>query len=865
MAGVLSCTVAYGQSSSPASTEPATLAVNIERQTVREALRAFGEQTGIQVLFRSEGVTTKGVISQGVVGQFSAQEVLARLLANTGLKYEFVNAHTVRISSANASSVKEAADPDPNGSSSGNSQSAQPNESSATTPSVASEAGRDEETKRSEYKVEEVIVTAQKREERLQDVPVAMSVLDPQSLAAGGQNKLLDYFATVPGLSVSDSGFMPGTTYITIRGLSTGLYQNSTTATVIDDVPTGSGSAIVFGQVTAPDIDPGDLQRIEVLKGPQGTLYGADSLGGLVKYVTVDPSTSAFSGRVEAGGVDLPEGGLGYVVRASANIPVSDAIAIRASGFSRGDPGYAEDVTTSQNNINSAHTYGGRVAALWRPSNDISLKVSALLQRSNLDGPSYFNAALSRTGIVQPTLGYFKYTGQGFANSAYTQQQLYTATLKANIAGAELVSVSGYNINKLHGNRDYGSALDGIFHPPGQTVTGLGSLQDFQTGSFTQELRLSASVDHWLDWLVGGFYTHQSSPYSDNYQNLYEMNPATGILGQELEYAPVALNFTEYAVFGDVTIHLSDRFDVQLGGRGAWNKQTYNTEDIGPVIPQVYPATQIQPPDTFISPTLHASGHAFTYLVTPQFKISPNLMIYARLASGYRIGAPNANYGQAGVPEYYNPDTTTNYELGFKGEFLQSRLSVETSVYHISWHDFQIAIENPFYFETNAGDAKSNGVEVSLQAHPTRGLTLTAQGSYNHAVLTQNLPAAAVAAGAYGLSGTPLPYSIPWSGGVTVNQDIPFSNDWTGFVGGQVTYVGVRYGELTSLRAQFPAYTTVNLLTGVRRHSWLFNLYVDNVADTRGILSAASSLANGGYYGTITRPRTVGLNVIRNF
>jgi len=269
---------------------------------------------------------------------------------------------------------------------------------------------------------------------------------------------------SVPGLSVQGNAYLPGSLYITIRGLSTGETSNPTVGAVIDDVPVTSGSYLAYGNLTAPDIDPSDLSRIEVLKGPQGTLYGADSLGGLIKYVTTDPSTAAISGRAEVTGVDVPDGSAGYAVRGAVNIPLSDSLAVRISGFDRHDPGYTNDIVTGQYNVNTADVYGGHVAGLWRISADVSLKVSALVQQTNGNGGSYFNAQLGPKGTVEPTNGYLNYGAEAFANPYRRQQQLYSSTFKARVAGVDLVAVSGYNVNKLTSVIDQGNSVDGYYN-----------------------------------------------------------------------------------------------------------------------------------------------------------------------------------------------------------------------------------------------------------------------------------------------------------------------------------------------------------------------------------------------------------------
>src|SRR5580704_13705937 len=188
--------------------------------------------------------------------------------------------------------------------------------------------------------LEEIVVTAQKREERQQDAPVPTTALGGQTLIDSNQLRLQDYYTSVPGLNLTNNG--GGQSVVAIRGLTTGAGANPTVGIVVDDAPFGSTRSLAGS--FAPDIDPGDLARVEVLRGPQGTLYGASSLGGLIKFVTADPSTDHLSGRVQTGISDVYNGNqLGYNVRGSINVPLSDAVAVRASGFTREDPGYIDN------------------------------------------------------------------------------------------------------------------------------------------------------------------------------------------------------------------------------------------------------------------------------------------------------------------------------------------------------------------------------------------------------------------------------------------------------------------------------------------------------------------------------------------
>jgi iron complex outermembrane receptor protein len=391
----------------------------------------------------------------------------------------------------------------------------------------------------------------------------------------------------------------------------------------------------------------------------------------------------------------------------------------------------------------------------------------------------------------------------------------------------------------------------------------------------SEELRVSSSIGHWLDWRLGGFYTHESTTGVGTF-NAADLN--TGAIAGTFYGSDNTITFSEYAVFGDVTAHITDRFDVGLGGRESWNHQVFNEVDFGPAVGVFDGAPS---PNTL--PTERADGSAFTYQVTPRFKISPDVMVYARVASGYRIGGPNSDafkpaYQGFGIPSNYAPDRTTNYEVGVKGDLFERQLSFDVAVYYIDWKNFQITVMKPFFLGTqevipsytaNAGNAKSEGIELSLTAHPMQGLTITAEGTYDDAVLTQNLPAASTA---YGPKGDRLPYSMRVSGGFSVNQDIHLTNEWVGFLGGSVNYVGSRPYEFTSSATQsrvlFPGYTQLNLRAGARYDSWQTNLYVNNVADKRGIAGMLPGYGvgvTGGYYATIIQPRTVGLSISRTF
>jgi iron complex outermembrane recepter protein len=702
----------------------------------------------------------------------------------------------------------------------------------------------------------EVLVTAQKRSERLQDVPVPITVVNTEALAETNQTRIQDFFQTVPGLmdTGGNSGTRGGSSLLSIRGLSTGDVTGPTVGILIDDVPYGASTGVGLGSAQFPDVDPSDLARTEVLRGPQGTLYGASTLGGLIKFVTIDPSTDGLSGHVQVLGDDVKSGQAGWGVRGSVNVPLSDDIAIRASAFSRRDPGYVENITTGQSYSNQADVEGGRLAALWRASDALSVKVSALLQNTNGDG----DGSIDVNSLGQPLFGDLRQARLRGTGGYSVRLRMYTATVNAKFGDLDFTSISGYSTNtyaNVHDATDsFGSFASQFF---GVSGAGLGTFLDSK--KFTQEFRLASPTDQTFAWLIGAFYNHESNPVN---QTNPAIDPATGIkVGDIVDFNyPSSLN--EYALFGDLTVNFTDQFNVQLGGRESENRQVYNETDTGPFVPvaEGYPTP-------LIYATERTKENSFTYLVTPQFKFSPHLMAYARFASGYRPGGPNFTAILYDAPVHYGPDKTYNYELGAKGDLFDHRLTFDASVYYISWRDIQIELTDlntGLGYFANGGTAKSQGVELSVQARPVDGLELGANFALGDAELTQALPLTS----SYGAAGDRLPYSTKFSGSLSAEQDVALAERWQGFAAGVLSYTGDRPGEFagsaTSTRIDLPGYSRLDLRVGLRHDSWTCSLFVNNVTDQRGTLTNFS-LGHGFRAVNYIQPRTVGVSVSKNF
>jgi outer membrane receptor protein involved in Fe transport len=817
---------------------------SIAAQALEPALHILAKERDFQVVYRSEVVGD--LRTPGAAGELTANEALQQLLSGTGLTFEYLDEKTVTIVPAGekddaAAMTKEAVAL----------HTAQADDASAVDASNTAHSAEGSQ----EMKLEEIVVTAQKRVERLQDVPVPVTVLSAETLVNNNQLRIQDYYKKIPGLAITPQ--FGGATSIALRGIDAGP-GNPTVGVTIDDVPYGGSTILGNGQYV-PDLDPSDLAQIEVLRGPQGTLYGASSMGGLLKFVTVTPATDSFSGRLQAGASDVRNGDkLGFNIRGAVNVPLSDTWAVRASGYTRTDPGYIKDSVSGRDGLNQTDATGGRVSALWRPSQDFSIKLGALIQDLDvLDTPE----VQVGPGFGELEHGTLAGSLPGFRLdrlAGYRQKsQAYDAVVSAKLAGAELTSITGYSVSTMDVSGDLrglASLSEALFG-----VAGTPTIGDHRSTKLTQELRFSTSITEHIEWLAGAFYTDESSKA---HEGIFATDESTGELGSNtaLDLDGIYLDarfpatYEELAAFTNVTFRITDRFDVQVGGRQSRIEQTYSSRSFG----LFTGGTEVAPA---LVPEVETKADAFTYLLTPRFRISPALMMYARFASGYRAGGPNTNsVALSGISSQYDPDKTQNYEVGIKADVLEHALSFDASIYYIDWKDIQIrASSGGLNYTLNGGRAKSQGVELAVESRPLPGMTINAWVARNIAELTEDFPPDSTTPGR---SGQSLPGATPWSGNFSIDQDFPLGSLATGSVGGSWVYVGKREGGFGTLA--LPSYTQLDLRAGARYESWTLDLFLTNVADKRGSLSGTETPGAVSELVYI-RPRTVGISVSKSF
>ena len=697
--------------------------------------------------------------------------------------------------------------------------------------------------------VKEVIVTANKREENLRDVPQSVTALSGADLEAQRAFAFEDYVPRVPGMNLISS--QPGRTRLSLRGINAGGVS-ATIGTYVDETPYGSVTGLANGAVLAPDLDTFDMKRIEVLRGPQGTLYGASSLGGLLKFVTNAPDTSGFAGRVELNGEDTKSGQAGGSVKGMVNIPLGDKFAVRANAYSAYQGGFIDDPRRGERDVNSTHLSGGRISLLAQPIEPLSIRLSAVAQDISSRGSSTQDV----NRLTLDTLYGDLTQSRTFSVPSKVTYRIYNGTVNYDFGFANLVSATSYATLNQRVNEDatgqLGALVSSIFRQP----LGVGVLSYLEQQKFTQEVRLASASNEKLEWQVGGFYTKEENVLDQSLNGLSIPNApqiAPGVGG--LQLVRLTSKYREYAGFADVTWHFTDQFSVEAGGRYSHNKQDALQRSSGPLA---------GPASAFPG---RSSEDVFTFAVAPKYKLSESATVYARLSKGYRPGGPNAlnPLVPAAVPRTFKSDSILNYEVGVKGDAFERSVVYEVSAFYIDWSNVQLlANVGGFGVNTNGGSAESAGVEGSVTWAVTPELTLSANGAYIDAQLKEDTGPLLG-----GHDGDRLPYSSPISGALSAEYRHPISEEMDVVGGVSLRFTGRRRSDFNGTVGQtsLPSYQILDLHGGIDFKQFRAELYAKNLTDDRGILSLSGigATPNGGVQAGVIRPRTFGVSLSASY
>ena len=692
-----------------------------------------------------------------------------------------------------------------------------------------------------------ITVTANKRTENIRKIPAAISVVNAEQLDNLHATQFTDYAAYIPGLQFTSTG-TPGKTSISLRGIAP-ISSGTTVGTYIDETQVGSSSLYQAATNFQLDLLPYDIARVEVLRGPQGTLYGAGSMGGLVKYVTRNPDLSKTEFNVGGGLSSVASSGdRGWDARFGANVPlVTDKIGLRVSYARNELPGFIDNAVDGRKDINGGKQESARAALLWQASDDVSLELTALGQQIDSDN----NALVALDPAPQrPKFG--DLTNSVWVDEPFSKQVgLLAATLDWNLGWADFTSASGYsNINTSQ--RTDASTQYGAF----TLVLGLPAAGNsgFDLGltlhKFSQEFRLTSKPGTPFLWQVGAYYTKETA---DQTQVLTLQQQGGTTLPAPFEafgtLAALAIpsTYKEKAVFGNASYQFSDRFTLGTGLRYSRNDQVFSQDVVGGVLIPLG------------STPGGSNENNFTWNISPQFTLSQDVLLYARVATGYQPGGPNVAI--VGVPPQVDSSTLTSYELGLKSQFADHRITFDVAAFDIDWKNIQVGAVSAggVGYLANGGQAKSKGVEVSTAFKPSDRLRLGLIGTYTDATLSNDVPSLGAAAG------NRLPFIPKFAASATVDYFFPLGGVWNGHLGGGYRWVGNRESDtVNATSTHLDSYGAIDLNADISNERWTIRTYLKNATDERAYLNKVSvdNLVLGGtdrISAVPIQPRTLGV------
>lgn len=745
--------------------------------------------------------------------------------------------------------------------------------------------------------LEEVVVTARKREENLQVVPLSIEVFTKRDIQNLGISQFDDYAEKVPSISFISTG--PGTQLFVMRGVSDGSNPNyansSSTGFFVDDMSTSW-----FG--VQPDLHLYDIAQIEVLNGPQGTTFGAGSMSGAVRYITNKPDVHAFSAGVDLDAGKIHGGTDNETYEGFLNVPLVDGVlGLRVSAFSDNRGGFINNRLTTRTwvngtvsdnsawaraNYNTQHVEGGRLALKLVASEAWSGTLSATYQRQATQGAwdedltNYGPRTVSRFG----------------PESHQFEAKMLDLHVDGDVGIGDLVFASTYWSLPTRQNNEYsqymenhnGGATEGFtcLSDPvygGTPYTGCNvPVQFYEYHSnperWSDELRLASKPGGAFHWLAGLYWEKTRDKDSGStffmpglrtdgaafqyYQALYGTTASSLPPGIWYAYRTRS-DYLQTTEFANISYDLTERLNVEAGAVHFHSDSKYYSPYGQFAYAPTTPALSVN------------SSHKVNGKLGVNYKVTDALLLYADVAQGFRDGGANSGYPDScyanGVPRHYVPDTLNNFELGWKSTSLGGRLLFNGATYLMRWHDLQTLIYDvdicaPSSFNVNVGDARIYGAESNVEFKPDEHWTVQASGSYTDSHLVSS-PYATF----QGNVGERLPFVPYFSYSMNVRYQHRLGAGLNGYAQFDVAHKGDMWNDLHVAgsngfgRIDQPGYSLMNLRLGLNPEGgrWLAELYVRNLADKNAILY--SNTGNYDLRETTNEPRVIGLRLNYRF
>jgi iron complex outermembrane receptor protein len=715
--------------------------------------------------------------------------------------------------------------------------------------------------------LEEIVVTARKREETLLSVPQEIQAIGEQVIERANLSTVDDLARFVPSLTYNS--ITPGRGAIYFRGVaddSSSFIADASAAIYLDEQPLTQSSL-------QPEIRLVDIERIEALPGPQGTLYGASSQSGTLRYITNKPDPSKFESSVSLEGNSVEDGAEGYDVSAVVNLPLSDNTAIRLVGFTARDAGFIDNVFGTSlgggfdnadavdDDINGIDYSGGRATFRWLPNDSWTVDVGAVYQK--MEGNSYSEDNVARAGRELAVVR--------FLDESREDEWLQTSlTVQGDLGWGQLTSATSYftrDIEYFQDNTDYTFYLSNNFgtyyanYDLGPDPVGIGWSDSPSVRRFSQEFRLQGATDN-LTWITGLFYErvndgysfysrirdYEDSPSFEFWQTYYDVQPGT--TDNSFYHSKNDQKTEQYAVFGELGYTFADRWTFTAGLR--WFDHT-RTRDYF-----------IQQPNGHFTANLGTAEETtsdITKKLSVQYKISDNAMVYALFSDGFRAGGRNVVRPGTVLPPEYEPDFLDNYELGFKSRWLDDRVAFNITAFMMEWKDYQVEVVDPgelyAVLVANVGDAEIEGVSLELSARVWDSLDLGLNAQFLDAKTKKANEIIGTG------EGDRLPFSAEEKGALWVEYTFPWELLGGRFYGRyQLSYSGDVLNGVIDPVSQ-PSYSISDLKFGIEGETWDIYTYVDNLNNERAILFDQTFPPPGTK--TINTPRTWGIGFTKSW
>ena len=718
--------------------------------------------------------------------------------------------------------------------------------------------------------VTEIVVSATRRGDvSVQNTPLAITAFSGATLEKQGVSSLQDLSKVDPSLNIQSYG--ASQTKVVIRGIQSNV--GATSGVYLDETPlVGALGGNILGD-GKPGLRLYDLDHVEVLKGPQGTLFGSSSMSGTLRVITNKPDLEEFGGRISVGAATIKTGNAYYDGNATLNVPIiKDKLAVLVTGWSESGGGFVDQTVNGVllKNNNDAHVKGGRAIVLFTPTDRLRITATAAHQEVDVDGTQAWHTSTGPYTNPSPTIEFYR-----------DNYNLYNVVGDYDLDFGTVTASSSYTNQRVVNPKDSTPTAQGF----GLT----GSTLFVPTANFkdwVSELRFSSKFDGPFQVVAGGYYENSQAVYQTN--SVVATSTGEALCYTYSECVTKGLHkpgrgnslyefgtntkrsVGQYAFYAQGDYKITDDLIATVGLR-------YFKADIHDIITNlqtVFPDFifgRVTTPS--ITGDSRGSNDKPSYNVALLWKATPDISVYGRAASGFRIGGVNTATSlaqQAGVafPGTYNPDSLWNYEIGAKTYWLDRKLFIDAALYHIDWSGQQLSAQAPgaFAYTINAGKTEVNGVEVNSTYKPLPGLSITSSVNYVDAKLASDLPADVLAAGTFGYDGDRVPLTPKWAMSLQGEYERDLTADIRGYGQAGINYRGgstTSFNDSNTYNTKLPAYFTISAKLGVRKDAWDLSLFGDNLTNKAAYLGVVESL--DGIRVFSPRPRTVGVRLSSTF